>query len=171
MRSSKTGRKTSSVASTVARSAVLLKPIVANILVFNFCEQKFVQHGRITIVIDCNDLFLLIFKENCSITALDQNPHSDSFWVRRIFNVCVRVFSAAYVIILLVYIATKIKDVFFSKIGIFCKSICAYISQPCSSVYTTIFVRRKDKTNYLSKCYYSRNKHWLKKDVRWRILY
>ena len=41
-------------------------------------------------------------------------------------------------------------------------------SQICSSVYTTIFVRRKDKTNYLSnqiraKCYHSRNKHQLKK--------
>ena len=47
---------------------------------------------------------------------------------------------------------------FFAKIGIFCKSICRNISQCCSSVYTTKFVRRKDKTNYLSnqiwaKCY------------------
>ena len=39
----------------VARSAVLLKPNVANILLFNFCEQKFVQHGP--------------------IMPLDQNPH------------------------------------------------------------------------------------------------
>ena len=31
----------------VARSAVLLKPHVANILLFNFCEHKFVQHGPI----------------------------------------------------------------------------------------------------------------------------
>ena len=38
----------------VPRSAVLLKPKVANILFFNFCEQKFVQHGPITIAIDCN---------------------------------------------------------------------------------------------------------------------
>ena len=29
----------------VARSTVLLKPNVANILLFNFCEQKFFQHG------------------------------------------------------------------------------------------------------------------------------
>ena len=41
----------------VARSTVLLKPYIANILLFNFCEQKFVQHGPITIAIDCNDLF------------------------------------------------------------------------------------------------------------------
>ena len=52
------------------------------------------------------------------------------------------------------------------------------ISQRCSSVYTTIFVRRKDKTNYLSnqtwaKCCHSRNKHnnSLKKNVRLRTLY
>ena len=29
-------------------SVVLLKPNVANILLFNFCQQKFVQHGPIT---------------------------------------------------------------------------------------------------------------------------
>ena len=33
----------------VARRAVLLKSNVANILPFNFCEHKFVQHGPITI--------------------------------------------------------------------------------------------------------------------------
>ena len=32
--------------------AVLLKPNVANILLFNFCEQKFVQHGPIMIAND-----------------------------------------------------------------------------------------------------------------------
>ena len=40
----------------VARSFVLLKPNVANSLLFNFCEQKFVQHDLITIAIDCNGL-------------------------------------------------------------------------------------------------------------------
>ena len=44
----------------VARNAILLKPNVANILVFNFCEQKFVQHGPITIgPIGCNGFFFL----------------------------------------------------------------------------------------------------------------
>ena len=47
----------------VARRAVLLKPNVANIPVFNFCEQKFFQHGPITIAIDCNGLSWLIFEE------------------------------------------------------------------------------------------------------------
>ena len=45
--------------SCVARSAVLLKPNLANILPFNFCQQKFIQHGPITIAIDCNGLSLL----------------------------------------------------------------------------------------------------------------
>ena len=47
----------------VERSLDLLKPNVANILLFNFYEQKFIQHGPITIAIDCNGLSLLIFEE------------------------------------------------------------------------------------------------------------
>ena len=39
----------------VARSADRLKP--------NFCGQKFVQHGPITIAIHCNIRFLVIFEE------------------------------------------------------------------------------------------------------------
>ena len=78
----------------MARSAVLLKPNVANILVFNFCEQKFVQHGPITIAIDYNALSVLIFEEKWPNYASGPKsaPCSDSFWVRRLFNVCVRVF-------------------------------------------------------------------------------
>ena len=61
MQSSKTGFKTSIVASAVRHVAlVLLKPNVANILLFNFCEQKFVQHAPITIAIDCKRLSWLI---------------------------------------------------------------------------------------------------------------
>ena len=47
----------------VASSAFLLKPNVANILLFSFCKQKFVQHDPITIAIDCNGFSLLIFVE------------------------------------------------------------------------------------------------------------
>ena len=47
----------------VARRVILLKTNVANILLFNFCEQKFVHHGPITIAIECNGLSLLIFEE------------------------------------------------------------------------------------------------------------
>ena len=78
---------------------------------------------------------------------------SDSFWLRRLFNVCVRVFCTPNATILLVYIPAKIK--------LSCSS--------CSA---------EDKINYLSnqtwgKYYHSRNKHWLKKNknIRWRILY
>ena len=49
----------------VARRAIHLTPNVANIFLFNFCEQKFVQHDPITITIDCNGLYLLIFEELC----------------------------------------------------------------------------------------------------------
>ena len=110
MQSSKTGRKTN----------------VANILIFNFCEQKFVQHGSITIAIDCNGLSLLIFEEKLPNYASGpkSTQNSDSFWVRWFFNVCVRVFCASNVTILFVYILAKIKKmIFFAKIGIFCKSI------------------------------------------------
>ena len=73
----------------VARSAVLLKPNVVNILLFHFCEQKFIQHGPITIPIDCNGLSLLIFEGKWPNYA--SGPKSR---VRRLFKVCVRVFCA-----------------------------------------------------------------------------
>ena len=73
----------------VARSAVLLKLKVANILLFNFYEQKLVQHGPITIAIDSNGLSLLSFKEKWPNYAPGpkSGSNSDSFWVRRLFNV------------------------------------------------------------------------------------
>ena len=94
----------------VARSTVLLKPI-SNKLLFNFCKQKFVQIGPIMIVIGCNDFSLFILKEKCPNYASRPKsaPNSDSFWVRRLFNVCVRVFCAPNATILLVYIPAKIK--------------------------------------------------------------
>ena len=108
----------------VARSTVLLKPNVANILLFNFCEQKFVQHGPKTIAIDYNGLSLLIFEEKWPNSACGPKyaSNSDSFWVHRLFNVCVRVFCAPNATILFVYIPAKI------KIGIFCKSIATLLS-------------------------------------------
>ena len=47
----------------VLSSVILLKPNVANIIGLNFCKQKFVQLGPITIAIDCNGFSLLIFEE------------------------------------------------------------------------------------------------------------
>ena len=78
----------------VAHNAVLLTPNVANTLLFNFCEQKFIQHGPITTAIDCNGISLLIFEEKWPNYASGPNsaPNSDSFRMRRLFNVCVRGF-------------------------------------------------------------------------------
>ena len=66
MRSSKTGRKTSNVASAVRHVAT---PNVANILLFNFCGQNCIQNGPIPIA---NDSFS---KKNGLIMSVDQNPH------------------------------------------------------------------------------------------------
>ena len=73
---------------------------VASILLFNFCEQKFVQHGPITIAIDGNGLSVLIFQEKCPNYASGSKSalNSDLFWVRRLFNVCVRNFCALHVL-------------------------------------------------------------------------
>ena len=115
------------MAASVVHSVVhtdLLKPNVANILLFSFCEQKFVQQGPITIAIDCNGLSLLIFEEKCPNYASGPKSasNSDSFWVRRLFNICVRVFCAPNATILLVYMPAKIKMSFIWKDDIFCQS-------------------------------------------------
>ena len=95
----------------VARSAVLLKPNIANTLLFHFCKQKFVQHDLITIDIGCIGLSLLIFEEKWSNYASGPKfaPNSDSFLVRRLYNVCVRVFCTPNATILFVCIPAKIK--------------------------------------------------------------
>ena len=171
MRSSKTGCKTSSVASAVWHVVPpLLKPNVVNILLFSFCEQRFVQHGSITITIDCNGISLLIFEEKCPNYASGpkSTPKSDSFWVRWFFNVCVRVFCAPNATILLVYIAATIKMNCIWKHDFFCQNRQKSIAGPFSSVvqtYTQPYsFSDKDKTNYLSnqtwaKCYHLWNKH------------
>ena len=151
------------------------KPNVANILLFKFCEnnceKQFTQHGSTTCAIDCNGLSFLIFEENWSNYASESKsaPNSDSFWVRWLFKVCVRVFCAPNAPILLVYMSAKIKISFIWKDDFLPKSASSvsrsqtHLAKHCSSVYTNIFVRRKDKTDYLSnqtwaKCYHSRNK-------------
>ena len=96
----------------------------ANILLFNFWEQKFIQHGPITIAIDCNGLSLLIFEEKWPNYAFGPKsaPNSESCWVCQLFNVCVRVFCTPNATILLPYVPAKIKmsfiwkdDFFFAK--------------------------------------------------------
>ena len=59
----------------VTRSAVLLKPNVANILLFNFCEQKFIQHGPIRSPLTVTASPCSFPKKNGPIKPLDQNTH------------------------------------------------------------------------------------------------
>ena len=120
--------------------------------------------------IDCNGLSLLIFEEKLPnyTSGPKSAPNSDSFWKRRLFNVCVRVFCVPNATILLIYIPVQIKMSFIWKDGFFfflLKSASSVDRRPIlQNVYTTIFVRWRDKTNYLTnqswaKCYLSRNKH------------
>ena len=158
----------------VARSVVLLKPNAANILLFNFCEQKLIQHGPIT-PLTTTASPCSFSKKTGLIVLLNQKPHQTvthfgcvgfSMHAFRFFVTQMRQFC------LLTYPprskwASSEKQIFFfffAKIDIFCKSICRNISQRCSRVYTTIFIWRKDKTNYMSnltwvKCYHLWNKH------------
>ena len=127
----------------MARSAILLKPNVGNILLFNFCEQKFVQHGPTMIAIDRNGLSLLIFEEKWPNYASGPKsaPTSDSFWAFK----CMRA----------VFLWSKrdnfaclhkrqdqkelhLKRWFFSMIF----KVMSQYFPALLSIYTTIFVRR-----------------------------
>ena len=118
--------------SCIVCSAVLLKPNVANILLFNFSEQKFVQRGSTTIAIDCNGLSLLICEEKLPnyVSGPKSAPNSNSFWVHRLFNVCVWVFCATNATILLVYILSRrIKMSFNLKHGFFFPKSASSVSR------------------------------------------
>ena len=133
----KTECKTSSVASAVGHAAPSFK-----------C------------VINCNGLSLLIFEEKWSNYASGPKsaPNSDSFWVRQLFNLSVRVFSAPNTTILLVYFSAKVKMPFIWKDDFFAKIVKSNFP-----IFLSVVLIKK-KTNYLSnqtwvKCYHSRNKH------------
>ena len=147
-------------------SFVLLKPNVANIPLFNFCEHQFVQHGPIMIAIDCNGLSLLIFIEKWPnypsgpISA----PNSDSFWVHRLFNVCVRVFCAPNATIL-----PRSKWTSSEKMIFFCQNRHLLYTQPYSfggRIKLIICQIRYE----LSVTIYEISTSW-RKNVRWRTLY
>ena len=64
------------------------------------------------IAIDCDSLSLLIFEKKKwrnYASGPKSAPNSDSFWVRWLFNVCVRVFCDPNATFLLIYIPAKIK--------------------------------------------------------------
>ena len=105
-----------------------------------FCEQKFVQHGPITINIDCNDLYLLIFEEKMAQVWFGTKNRTKQWFVlgASVFQcVCVRVVFAPNATTLLVYMPTKAQTQLrfiwkydcFAKIGIFCKSIAGPLSE------------------------------------------
>ena len=144
---SKIRRKTSSVVSAVWHVAPSCWNQMLPISYSQFLWTKqIVQHGSIKIAIDCNGLSLLIFEEKWPNNASGPKsaPNSDSFWVRRLFNVGVWVFCAPNATILLVYIPAEIKmcfiwkdDFFFlPKIGIFCKSIAGTLSVEYTQPYS-----------------------------------
>ena len=104
-------------------------------------EQKLVQHGPKTIAFGCNnDLFLLIFEEKWPNYASGPKsaPNRGSFWVRQLFNVCVRVFCTPNAAILPPRSkgAPSEKDDFFAKIVIFCKSITGPLSEAYTQPYS-----------------------------------
>ena len=124
MRSSKTGRKISSVASAELHVAPScwnqMLPISSS------------HYDPITIAIDCNGLSLLICEEKLPnyVSGPKSAPNSNSFWVHRLFNVCVWVFCASKcdnfpcLHTRQDHNELQLKRwFFFAKIRIFCKSI------------------------------------------------
>ena len=123
MRSSKTGHKKSCVASAVWHVA-------------SSCWNQMLPISYSSIFVNKNSFNMARYRSQLTLRAhfrrkkwpnyaswLKSAPNSDSFWVRRLFNVCVRVFRAPNAIILIVHIPAKIKmsfiwkdDFFFAKI-------------------------------------------------------
>ena len=111
MQCSKTGRKTSSVASAVWHGApscwnqmlpISSSSIFVNKNSFNMARQR----SPLT------PIFAHFRRKIVPIIPLDQNPHQT---VTQCFNVCVRVFCAPKATILLVYIPAQIKMSFIWK--------------------------------------------------------
>ena len=126
------------------------------------------------IVIDCNGLSLLIFEEKWPSYASGPifAPNSDSFWVRRLFNVCVRVSCAPNATILLVYIPAKIKMSFIWKDDFFLPKSASSVSR--SQAHLAKRKRRKpiEWTLYgvimqNSSQWYLRNVQLLSMTVNW----
>ena len=159
MRSSNTERKTS-----IDTKCCQYPPL-------QFLWTKFVQHGSITITIDCKGLSLLIFEEKWPNYASRPKsaPKRDSFLGTSAFQ-CIR---AGFLCPKSNYFAClhtrqAQNELHLKRWFLFLPKLASYVSRsvaifPCSSVYKTIFVRQKDKTNYLS------NQTWA--NVRWRSPY
>ena len=160
--------------SCVARSTVLLKPNVVNIFLFNFCELKFVQHGPITIAIDCNGLSLLSFEDKLPNYASGPKsaPNSGSFWMRRLFNVCVLVFCAPNAIVFLVHSRQDQNELYLKRWFFSVSRSQAHFP----ALFKRIHIRiRSSDLSYQTwaKCnvtIHEISTSW-RKNVRWRTLY
>ena len=151
----------------VARSTVVLKPNVANILLFNFCEQKFVQLGSITIAIDCNGISLLIFDEKWPIMPLDRNPHQTvtrfgcggfsiyacGFSVPQMRQFCLFTYPPRSK-----WASSENMFFFFAKIGIFCKSFAGSLPSVVQAYTQPYLFGGKIKLIFCQIWYHSRNK-------------
>ena len=123
MRSSKTGRKTLSVALAVWDVA----PSFWNQMLPISSSSIFTNINSLNI--HCNVLSVLICEEKWLnyVSKPKSAQNSDSFWVRRLFNVCVRVFFGPNATILIVYISAKLKMSFIWKDDFLPKSATSVI--------------------------------------------
>ena len=150
----------------VARSAVLLEPNVANILLFNFCEQKFVQHGPITIATDCNALFFHFWRNMTQLYVWTKIRTKQWLVLGASALQCMR---AGFLCpkcgnFACLQDQPRSKWASFEKIFFFLPKSASSVSRSVAifpsvvQAYTPsiIYVRRKDKSNYLS------NQTWAK---------
>ena len=105
----------------VAGSAVLLKLNVANILLFNFCEQKFFQHDSITIAFDCHDHSISLVEKWSNYATGPKSANSATRFACVGFSV--------YATILLVYIPAKIGMSFIWKDDFFLPKSASSVSR------------------------------------------
>ena len=136
----------------------MLKPNVANIPLFNFCEQKFVLHDPIT-------------KKTGPIMPLDQNPHqtvtvlgASAFQCMREGFLCPKCDNFACLHTRQGQNKLHLKRWFFVKISIFCKLIAGPLSEACTQLHS--FGGRIQLIICQIRHVHSRNKHELKKTDR-----
>ena len=135
----------------VARSAVLLKPNVAS-LQFLWTKIRSIWPNY--------------------ACGPKSEPNSDSFWVRRLCNVCMQVFSAPNAqFCLFTYMprlkwASFLNMIFFVRIGIFCKSIAGPLPsavQACTQPQFCLFtyLPRSKWASSEKKFFFCQNRHLL----------
>ena len=159
MRSSKPGLKTSNVASNVWH----VSPSCWKQMLPISSSSIFVNKNSFKMASPCS-----FSKKNTPIMPLDQYPHQTvlgaSMYACGFFLPQMRQFYLFTYPPKSKWASSEKTILFWPKSASSVSQSRAHLAQRCSSVYTTIFLRRKDKTNYLAnqrraKCYHSRNKH------------